>query len=504
MHIDRFKTITWALILAGATGCSPVTFRPTELPQPVGAEATSCAEVFRSVDQAVVEAGVSDGMAARVAGFPYLRVNRFLASYAQDDLTGARFRNWVKRMADLSRESYDVEIANLPASEKALLAQHLKRLGQNFSSPVSALAACTTQLAEADVAVPERREQLRKAARMPDEYLTWQRIVGLYWITQVPFASGVQGWHQSVQDAFSRPMSELPVAGVLIAYVPPRIADPVDVHAILARSSDNPLAIPDPHGPDRDVLFRAFAPTFAVDTAGDWDRPGRLGWHGNEFPSVAPDQPLVYRRVSHTRYRGRALLQLNYGIWFRERPKSEGWDILGGHLDGVIWRVTLSPEGEALMFDSIHQCGCYHLFFPTPPASLKRPADTLDETAFVPQSLPRVTPGTRVLVHVASATHYIDRVIVDEDLPAAPVRFEFEEDDALRSLPYPGGGAKSVFRPDGIVPGSERGERYLFWPMGVPEPGAMRQWGRHATAFVGRRHFDDADVIERDFELRLQ
>jgi len=34
-------------------------------------------------------------------------------------------------------------------------------------------------------------------------------------------------------------------------------------------------------------------------------------------------------------------------------------------------------------------------------------------------------------------------------------------------------------------------------------PGAMRQWGRHATAFVGRRHFDDADLIERRFQLDL-
>jgi hypothetical protein len=59
-----------------------------------------------------------------------------------------------------------------------------------------------------------------------------------------------------------------------------------------------------------------------------------------------------------------------------------------------------------------------------------------------------------------------------------------------------------VFRPDGVVPGSERGERWLFWPMGVPEPGAMRQWGRHATAFVGRRHFDDPAFLERYFSLR--
>jgi hypothetical protein len=35
--------------------------------------------------------------------------------------------------------------------------------------------------------------------------------------------------------------------------------------------------------------------------------------------------------------------------------------------------------------------------------------------------------------------------------------------------------------------------------MGIANPGAMRQWGTHATAFVGRRHFDDADLFERRF-----
>ena len=501
---NRARSIAALLVLAGATACAPVTFRPTQLPQPVAPAAESCAEVLRSVDQAVVEAGTTDAMAAPVEGFPYLRVNRFLASYAQDDLDDAQFRDWVARMAALALASYEIETANLPAKEKEKLARQLRRLGPEYSSPAIAVAKCSARLAELDLAVPARRQQLREAARMPDEYLTWQRIVGLYWITQVPFASGVQAWHQSVRERFARPISELPVSGELIDYDPPPIAAPIDVAALLARSSRNPLAIPDPRGADRDAIFRVFAPAFVVDTAGDWDRPGRLGWHGSEVPTVAPDRAVVYRRVSHTRYMGRALLQLSYGIWFTERPRDEGWDILGGHLDGVIWRVTLSPEGEVVMFDSIHQCGCYHLFFPTPRASLKRPADTLEETAFVPQTLPRVLPGTRVSVRLASGTHYIERIIVEARLSGAPAVYEFEEDDALRSVALAGGGRKSVFRPDGIVPGSERDERYLFWPMGVPEPGAMREWGRHATAFVGRRHFDDADVIERDFNVRLQ
>jgi len=40
--------------------------------------------------------------------------------------------------------------------------------------------------------------------------------------------------------------------------------------------------------------------------------------------------------------------------------------------------------------------------------------------------------------------------------------------------------------------------------MGLSEPGAMRRWGRHATAFIGRRHFDDPWLLERYFGLKNQ
>ena len=58
-----------------------------------------------------------------------------------------------------------------------------------------------------------------------------------------------------------------------------------------------------------------------------------------------------------------------------------------------------------------------------------------------------------------------------------------------------------MYGPDGIVDGTERLERFLLWPMGIASAGAMRQWGTHATAFVGRRHFDDPWLFEDAFEL---
>lgn len=461
-----------------------------------------CHEVFRLVDDVVAEAGVQDGMAARVAGFPYLRANRFLASYARDKLSEARFDAWMARLTALGREAHGFELANLPAAKREELALRLRQVSPRHAQAREALEDCAQQLATADRAQPEQRAALQRAVHVPDDYATWQRVVGLYWLTRIPFASGVREWQREVHDTFAQPLDTLPVTGQLAAYVPPPgSATRKAVAAVLARASANPLGIPEPSGDELETLFRAFAPGFVVDTKGEADMPGEIGWGQDGLPRVVSRVPVVYRRVSHTRHEGRALLQLNYAIWFPERPAGAGWDILGGRLDGVLWRVTLAPDGEAWVFDSIHLCGCYHQFFPTSRAVPKAQPDTLDETALVPQSLPRIAPETRITLRLAAGTHYLQRVVLEVVPPARALTYAFVEDDALRSVPLARGGTRSVFRADGIVPGSERGERWLFWPMGVPDPGAMRQWGRHATAFVGRRHFDDPDLLERYFSL---
>jgi hypothetical protein len=221
------------------------------------------------------------------------------------------------------------------------------------------------------------------------------------------------------------------------------------------------------------------------------------------MPEVDPGEAAVYVQPAYTRYGERVLLQLVYTIWFPERPPRSEFDLLAGKLDGLVWRVTLAPDGAPLLYDSIHPCGCYHLFFPTPRARPLPAPDPLEEWAFVPQTLPPVGEGERPVVRIASATHYIEGVSLVRGSDSV-ARYVLHPYDELRSMQRMGEGARSAFGPDGIIAGSERGERFFFWPMGIASPGAMRQWGRHATAFVGRRHFDDADLLERRFELDLE
>lgn len=455
---------------------------------------------FNRLDEAIVRAGVSDGMAARVEGFPHLRVSRFLASYAQQNMNDAQFADWLNRLLELGEQGYRVELANLPAAEAAQLERRLRDFPRELQIADNGVKNCGGRLNAAIFASGPERENLRVAARVPEEYVTWQRVAGLYWLTRIPFAAGVRYWQEGARAIFEAPLPSLPVHGRLVRYVPPRVAAR-PAAAILANARLSALGIPELQDAERDALFAAFAPEFVIDTAGDADRPGAVGWRNGAAPAVNIARPVVYRRFSHTRYHGRALLQLNYSIWFPERPLASEWDLLGGHLDSLVWRVTLTPTGEPWVFDSIHGCGCYHQFFPTARAALKTRPDTLDETAFVPQSLPAVEPGERLTLRLASGTHYLQRIAAAHAAGNDGIDYRFANDDSLRSLPA-GGARKSLFRPDGIVPGTERGERYWFWPMGVPEPGAMRQWGRHATAFVGRRHFDDPDLFEKYFEMK--
>ena len=200
-------------------------------------------------------------------------------------------------------------------------------------------------------------------------------------------------------------------------------------------------------------------------------------------------------------------MQLNYLAWFPARPKQGSFDLLGGALDGVIWRVTLGPDGRPLVYDSIHACGCYHLFFPTTRLAVKPgpPPRDIRESVEVPTRGPDLAPGQRLNIWLTNTSHYIQALSTVNGSEPMPVQTRFyamEPAARLRLLDHPGGGTRSMYGPDGIVAGTERLERLLLWPMGIASPGAMRQWGTHATAFVGRRHFDDPWLFDRAFRLR--
>ncbi len=454
-----------------------------------------CAERFRALDAATERTGVRDAEAARIPGFPYLRVDRFsahLGKVVEDD--DKAFMQWAHRLYGLDRDARRVEISNLPESEM----QALDRGGR--AALISATARCADMLRAQDLASTERMRMLIDRAQVPDDYVTWQRVVGLYALTSIPFGQGIARWQREAFDDFRRAQAGREPAQPLMRYalaeVPVVARD--RIAAIIRRASENPLRVPELSEDDQALLARAYAPVFEVETGGEHDRFGRLHWGSAASPDVDTSAPTVYYRIAYARYGNRTLTQIVYTIWFPERPHDHSLDLLAGRLDGVIMRATLSLEGDPLVYDSIHPCGCYHMFFPTPQMHVLPAPEGAVEWAFVPATLPAHSVGARLAARIATRSHYLINVALDKAGSARA--YTLMPDQALRTLPA-SHGTRSAYGPDGIVAGTERGERFLFWPMGIASPGSMRQWGRHATAFVGRRHFDDADLIEKRFRI---
>jgi len=476
----RTVTLLLAALLVGGCAVDPYARSPISRHLERDDDVGSCARLLRQVDERTDAAGVRDAGAPRVPGFPYLRVDRFTASLGEvaTGLRSAGFSSWSEQMAHLDRRARAAELSNA-----------------GLADSIAAIDACRYVLAVADGG---EFVQLRRAAEVPDDYSTTLRTLGLYPLTRLAFAAGIADWQRRTEETFTVPLAKLPLSGQLQRYAPlaaaPELAPP-------PRSAA--LALPAPSRLELTQWALRHAPVLEVDSAGDDDRIGALRGTGGKSPAIAVDtgEPVAYVRSAYTHFAGRVRLQLVYTFWFPARPHESAVDLLAGRLDGLIWRVTVDEGGAALVYDSIHPCGCYHLFFPTAAVVARPPPDSLDEGLFAPQLAPPLNAGEHMVLRLAAGTHYLQRLAVQPAGEAA-VRYVLRDERDLLTLRWPAGGTRSAYDAAGFVPGTERAERWLFWPMGIASPGQMRQWGRHATAFVGRRHFDDAGLLDRYFELR--
>jgi hypothetical protein len=358
---------------------------------------------------------------------------------------------------------------------------------------------CAAILMALDAATPSRKSALLERAQVPDDYADWKRAVGLYPVVSVPFFQFAKSWQNESTTMFQQAVAGVSDQQDVVRYDPADTRVPSQrVGLIFASATKDALGVPEFSERDRAELFAAFAPVFELETSADYDRFGPLRWGTGETPEVDVSRPVAYRRIAFTRYGGGTLVQLVYMIWFPERPAKNWLDPVSGRLDAIVFRVTLDASGQPLVYDSIHGCGCYHMFFPTPRVTPIPPPDTQVEWAFIPRTLPAITAGQRIVVRVTSGSHSLTDVRPDRG--GHGIAYALRDEGDLRILPLPGG-TRSAFGPDGIVPGTERRERLVVWPLGLDDPGAMREWGRHATALVGRRQFDDADLIERRFAI---
>ncbi len=475
-----------------------------------------CTEVFAATERAIEAAGVRDAEAMLVPGHPHLRADRFLASFRKEDLSVGARADWLARMAELDRQGREVELRNLSAAQVTALRGDLAALAGGDAEPAALVESCRATLLAHDRASPEQLPALRQATYVPDHYDRVQQAFGLYPLTSIGVAFGYGRWKAENLVGFETNWDEIPVEGKLIAWLP----DDDEIRLDAAANHDWPpavgtdaLGVPLQSEAALRRLAARHAPVLVIDTLSDADLIGRpipaeVAPEGR--PQVVTEDPVAFVRLAYTRFAGKVLTQLVYGFWFDARPPSAGSEILAGHLDGLMWRVTLDRDGRPLVYDSIHPCGCYHLFFPVPPTERRSVAEDRDlrEGALAPASAPVLGKGERIVLRVQAGTHYLQNVASTGAVAPSARRRGYRlalntsiPDLDLRSIPTgrPDRPYRSLYDVTGLIEGTQRSERYLLWPMGIASAGAMRQWGTHATAFVGTRHFDDPFLFDRSF-----
>ncbi|MGB1258180.1 MAG: hypothetical protein ACPG51_20070, partial [Thiolinea sp.] len=407
----------------------------------------------------------------RIPGTPWLRNNRFLHSFQQQDLNQAQLNTLLQRMSQLAIAGLSTESKQIPASQL----QHWQATHQIKSTPARFIQRCAQQLLRNQLRQPATAASWLKQLTLADSYSSLQRVFGLYPLAAIPFRWGVTREQQTLQQQWGKTQNDS-----WTAYAP--------VNAIktgqpaIIRPHRDALNIPILSRQEKQRLFSQHAPTWLINDQSPVNTPGTPERKGNEI-TVDTTKPVTYTHLSFGRWQHQITTQLNYLIWFSERPALHSFDWVAGKHDAVIFRVHLDQAQNILAYDSIHLCGCwYRLFLPQ---GTQFTADTSYHSE--PVIAEHVTAARQMQVYISRDTHQIIDLRPVTSHAANTRHYPLREFTELLQL--------TVFDRQGYVPGSERPERWFFWPMGVRNPGAVRRFGEHAVSFIGKRHFDDPYLL---------
>ena len=497
---DSFRNhcfrIAATLSLAVLAGCSSINVATVDQGPMRNSQAliqqdiADCLAGYDALETTAGELGIVDARHQRVQGFPHLRTSRFLASFDSGELSEGAYLRWLMRQNDNAVEGLLMEWKRLPAANKRRLSQHWPG---TQAAVERALDDCGEALVERQAALP------RLTGVAPDDhYQTWKRWLGIYPLTAIPFYMGVVNEHEYFQEKQREFASASPGKfGQWTHYDRQGPSpEPGEALALLGRQEPDALGIPMLAPAAEQQLLDAFMPAIAVRHTGNGlaanDRPLRLMADASGAIIRDINQPTIYTHISFGRYQEQITVQLNYSFWFKERRPGQPLDLLAGQFDGLTWRVHLSSSGKVLGYDQMHQCGCWYQFFP---ASGFSPQPTLPVTQ-EPFNIGRTLhPEQPFTLWLESNTHHLLGVLPAET-PESAKPLEVLPYAELRALAGPDGQYHSPFNAQGLIPESERPERFVFWPMGIPSPGAMRIHGTHAIAFIGQRHFDAPRILD--------
>ena len=180
MAIAPESSLLWAarlralilVMLIGSAGCA--TIQPPQRDHLGSGDAplAKCAAWFKALDSAVARSGVGDIAARRVAGFPYLRIDRFLAAMKSTAKNDPRVREaWIAELLARDADGRRVEIANMPAALIDELA------AGNRDELVMRTQDCARRLSAADFSDEVAINALFRHAYVADDYSSTKRAL---------------------------------------------------------------------------------------------------------------------------------------------------------------------------------------------------------------------------------------------------------------------------------------------------------------------------------------
>lgn len=406
--------------------------------------------------------------------FPHLAFDRF--SLAMNDTLSqtASRSQWLSYVSKLGQQQLETTLVLSPPTSSAKARE---------------LTQCQDRLAARSADSPAFWQALQNQPPViPTAYQHWKRVLGVYPIASLVAKGRIEAEQARIQNDAGRPLSSPVSYGELPAPMTQK-----EIRTLLSSAqADSPTRWPLLSASAAARLLDHYSPSFSVETLSRNDLPGALVLDDSNTPTIDSQQPTLYRALTYTRFNGQILPQLNYVLWFAARPAKRAFAPYSGQFDAVNIRLTLDQNGQPLILDSIHQCGCYHAVYALNSSLRFRQFE--GEKPIEHYLLPTSDTG-RFHVSLTGGEHMIHGVQLTTGATPDVVLQGREMLETL-TLKSRGGQYFSPYDREGILPESVRAERWFLWPFGVRSPGAMRQHGKHAIAFIGERHFDDAFLFD--------
>lgn len=440
---------------------------------------SGCRADYEAMDARVAAAGVSDAAYARVPGFPYLRTDRLMASFRHEVKGLNDVSEWTRRMRELDQEARDFEYINLGMSDL----QHATQRDRFLN--------CGRILAAIELEDPANWARLVEAVPPADAYSGLARALGLYPLLAASMKARVVEVHAAAAHEYAGALDDSAPGATLRVWVARPKEDLSLLPDVQTPSQVNALGFRALMGSQWRALAELHAPQFWIETADESDLPAAPKF-GERGLTADASRPLVYYQIGYSRFGGESLVQISYFLWFKANERAAN-----GPIDGLIWRVTLDRQLQPLTFESMQASGLDHRWYPVQPLAA-RPTDAWwQEPEFI---APERAPARAATLRLHAGSHALRRVVPAEQASASPHNeYELRIYEELYTLPRPEGGTRSLFGSDGLVVEAYGVDPVAGFSSGILKPGAPRQYGHHAIAHVGRRHFDDPYLLESSF-----